>query len=64
MDECIDSLGNATDFSTIGACSGYRQIELKDAELEKVAFALHHDLNCFIWIAFDLQNALAHSSVL
>lgn len=44
MEECIDSRGDASVFSTLDASSGYRQVEVKKADRDKAAFISHHGL--------------------
>ena len=44
MDECIDSLGEATIFTTLDCNSCYWQIPVAEADKEKTAFVSHTGL--------------------
>lgn len=44
MDECIDSLGDATIFATLDGNSGYWQLWVADEVRDKTDFASHHVL--------------------
>lgn len=57
MDECIDSLGQATIFTTLDANSGYWQIEIDDDGRDKTSFTSHHGLFRFKRMPFGLKNA-------
>eukprot|EP00170_Pyropia_yezoensis_P003740 contig_15708_g3751 len=41
MDECIDSLGEATVFTTIDCNAGYWQITVAEGDIPKTAFVCH-----------------------
>lgn len=43
-EKCIDSLGDATVFSTLDANSGYWQVEIEESDRDKTAFTSHHGL--------------------
>ena len=57
MDECIDSLGSATVFSTLDCNSGYWQIPMAPEDMEKTAFISHYGLYRFRRMPFGLKNA-------
>ena len=59
MDECIDSLGEATIFSTLDCNSGYWQIEIDDRDKDKTTFTSHSGLFRFLRMPFGLRNAPA-----
>lgn len=59
MDECIDSLGGATIFSTVDCNNGYWQTEIPEADRNKTTFSSHHGLFLFIRMPFELKNAPA-----
>lgn len=56
-DKCIDSLGVATALSTLDAKSGYWQIEIDEADRDKIALTFHQGLYRFIQMPFGLRNA-------
>lgn len=51
MDNCIDSLGRAAIFTTLQCKSGYRQIEIIEADRNRTKFTPHSGLFHFIWMA-------------
>lgn len=57
MDQCIDSLGEATVFSTLNANSGYWQVEIEEHYRNKTPFPSHHNLCSFVRMPFGLKNA-------
>ena len=57
MDECIDSLGDATVFSTLDANAGYWHIPLHAEDKQKTAFTTHQGLYQFTRMPFGLTNA-------
>ena len=59
MEDCIDSLGEATIFSTLDANSGYWQIRMAEQDKTKTAFTTHHGLYQFTRMPFGLKNAPA-----
>ena len=59
MDECIDSLGDATVFTTLDCNSGYWQVEIAEEDHDKATFASHSRLYRFLRMPFGLQNAPA-----
>ena len=59
MDECIDSLGDATLFTTLDANSGYWQVEIDPADRDKTTFTSHFGLYRFLRMPFGLRNAPA-----
>jgi len=59
MDDCIDSLGEATIFTTLDCNSGYWQIPVAQEDKDKTAFASHVGSYQFIRMPFGLTNAPA-----
>ena len=59
MDECIESLGGATVFTTLDCNSGYWQVETAGEDREKTKFASHCGLHHFLRMPFGLKNAPA-----
>ena len=59
MDECIDSLGEATIFSTLDCNSGYWQVKVADQDKDKTTFTCHSGLYRFLRMPFGLKNAPA-----
>lgn len=58
MDECIDSLGDATVLSTLDANSGYWLIEIENGDRDKTAFTSHYALYLLVCMPFGLKNAI------
>jgi hypothetical protein len=59
MDECIDYLGDATIFSTLDCNSGYWQIPVEPADMDKTTFTSHEGTFRFTRMPFGLSNAPA-----
>jgi hypothetical protein len=59
MDECIDSLGDATIFSTLDCNGGYWQIPVLPEDRDKTSFTSHEGLYRFTRMPFGLTNAPA-----
>ena len=59
MDDYIDSLGEATVFSTLECNSGYWQIPVAEEDREKTAFVCHAGLYQYLRMRFGLTNAPA-----
>ena len=59
MDEYIDSLGEATVFTTLDCNSGYWQIPVAPSDREKTAFVCHAGLYQYRRMPFGLTNAPA-----
>ena len=57
MDECIDSLGDASVCTNLDANCGYWQIEIDEADRDKTTFTSHHGLYRFVRMPFGLKNA-------
>jgi hypothetical protein len=57
VDECIDSLGEAVDFTTLDCKSGYWQIPVDPADREKTSFTSHLGVYQFRRLPFGLRNA-------
>ena len=59
MDECIDSLGEATIFSTLDCNAGYWQVAIAPEDREKTAFVCHEGAYQYKRMLFGLTNAPA-----
>lgn len=59
MDECLDSLGEATVFSTLDCNSGYWQIPIAPDDQDKTTFTCHSGTYRFTRMPFGLCNAPA-----
>ena len=59
MDECIDSLGSATIFSTLDCNSGYWQLPVAEKDQAKTTFTCHSGSFKFVRLPFGLRNAPA-----
>jgi len=59
MDECIDSLGDATVFSTLDCNAGYWQVAIDPRDREKTAFVCHAGAYHYKGMPFGLTNAPA-----
>jgi hypothetical protein len=59
MDECIDSLGGATVFTTLDCNSGYWQIPVHPEDQDKTTFTSHYGIYRFLRLPFGLRNAPA-----
>jgi hypothetical protein len=59
MDECIDSLGDATVFTTLDCNSGCWQIPVHPDDRDKTTFNSHSGIYRFIRLPFGLRNAPA-----
>ena len=59
MDECLDSLSNATVFITLDCKNGYWQGEIAEEDRDKTTFASHSRLYRFLRMLFGLKNAPA-----
>lgn len=57
MDECIDSLGDATKCSTLDANYGCWQVEIYEKYRYMTTFTYTHCLHRFIRMKFGLKNA-------
>lgn len=57
MDECTDPFGDATDFSTTEANSGYWKTELEEVDRDEIAFISHHGQYLFTSMSFGLRKA-------
>lgn len=59
MDDCLDSLGTASYFTTLNFNSGYCQVELAEGDCHKTAFMNHGGTFQFKRIPLSLCNAPA-----
>jgi len=59
MDECIDSLGEATIFSTLDCNAGYWQVAIAPEDREKTAFVCHEGAYQYKRMPFGPTNAPA-----
>lgn len=57
MDECIDSLREATIVSTLDENSGYWQIDIDEADRDKTLFMSRHGVYRFIRMPFGMRSA-------
>ena len=56
MEDCLDSLGDARYFSTLGCNNGYWQIPVTEEDLHKTAFTCHDGCYEFCRMPFELTN--------
>ncbi|CAN8075729.1 unnamed protein product, partial [Agarophyton chilense] len=59
MDECIDSLGDATVFTALDSNCGYWQVPVREEDRDKTAFLCHSGSYRFKRMPFGLTNAPA-----
>jgi len=59
MDDCLDSIGDATVFSTLDCNAGYWQIAVAAEDRDKTTFTSHTGLFRFIQLPFGRVNAPA-----
>ena len=59
MDDCLDSLGDATYFTSLDCTAGYWQVPLRDEDKEKTAFTCHYGTFDYVTMPFGLTNAPA-----
>lgn len=59
MDDCIDSLGYSTVYSTIGANWGYCQMPIAKEGRDKTTFVTYRGAFRWIRIPFGLRNEAA-----
>lgn len=59
MNECIDSIGEAFDFSALIGNSGYWKDEFEKEDRQKTVFTLHFELYRLVRMPLGLQNALS-----
>lgn len=59
MDDCVDSLGSATIFTTLDANWGYWQLPVREKDKAKTAFCSYEGLYQFKRMPFGLTNAPA-----
>lgn len=57
MDECFDSLGDATIFSTLDATWGFLQVKTAKEDRDKTDFTSHYSLFHFTRMPFGLKEA-------
>ena len=59
MNECIESCGDATVFTTLDCNSGYFPVKIAEEDRERTTFASHSGLYRFLRMRFGLKNAPA-----
>jgi len=59
IDDCLESFGDATVFSTLDCTSGYWKIPVAEEDREKTTFTSHMDLLLFLRLSSGLLNAPA-----
>jgi RNase H-like domain found in reverse transcriptase/Reverse transcriptase (RNA-dependent DNA polymerase) len=57
LDDTLDSIGDATIFSTLDARAGFWQVPMHQADQEKTAFTSHKGLYEFLKMLFNLRKA-------
>jgi len=59
MEDCLDSSGDAQVFTSLDCTAGYWKVPLRKDDQKKTAFTTHCSINHWIFMPFDLKNALA-----
>ena len=59
MEECVNSLRDATVFTTLDCNNGYWQVEISEEDRDKMTFGSHCGLYSFLRMPLGLKNAPA-----
>lgn len=63
INELLDEFHRAQYFSKLDLQSGYHQVWIREKDIKKIAFRIHHGHCEFLFMPFDFINELANISV-